>query len=98
MSANQKLLPQLLIPSGLEHLAPNYAQEMVKDLAALERGNSQNLDLAEHLHAMRGKCAMFGDDLLYALLVQFEQSNAQDQFVVLDKIRQRVADLVAFVA
>ena len=62
------------IPSGLEHLLPSFMAEMLKDQQIL-RHLAENHDrhaLADHAHAMRGKCGMFGEEVLYSLLGDLE--------------------------
>jgi CheY-like chemotaxis protein/HPt (histidine-containing phosphotransfer) domain-containing protein len=62
------------IPAGLEHMLPLFIAEMAKDAERLQGLAGVPLDdLAEHAHAMRGKCAMFGEDTLYQLLTRLEQ-------------------------
>lgn len=65
--------PPFAIPPGLEDLLPAFVAEMARDgarLAALAKDGGE--DLHEHIHAMRGKCAMFGEDVLYDLLSRLE--------------------------
>ncbi len=67
-------LAGLNIPSGLEHLLPAFLEEMVKDQQRL-RLLAEGIDrvaLAEHVHAMRGKCGMFGEEVLFELLTRLE--------------------------
>ena len=62
------------IPPGLEHLLPAFMVEMAKDQQVL-RTLAEGLDrprLADHAHAMRGKCGMFGEEVLYSLLGELE--------------------------
>lgn len=62
------------IPQGLEHLLPTFMAEMLKDqqiLRDLAEGRDRGA-LAEHAHAMRGKCGMFGEEILYSLLGDLE--------------------------
>ncbi len=62
------------IPAGLEHLLPAFMAEMAKDQQVL-RTLAEGLDrttLADHAHAMRGKCGMFGEEVLYSLLGELE--------------------------
>ncbi|EME69566.1 signal transduction protein [Paramagnetospirillum caucaseum] len=62
------------IPAGLEHLLPAFMAEMLKDqqmLRALAEGRDRGA-LADHAHAMRGKCGMFGEEVLYTLLGDLE--------------------------
>lgn len=68
-----RTVPLPNIPEGLEHMLPLFVAEMDKDavvLAALDNGPADAL--AEHVHAMRGKCAMFGEDILFDLLTRLE--------------------------
>ncbi|MBC7950239.1 MAG: response regulator [Rhodospirillaceae bacterium] len=63
------------IPAGLEHMLPLFIAEMEKDAATLQSLAQAPLDqLGEHVHAMRGKCAMFGEDILYTLLTSLEDN------------------------
>ncbi|WP_245651120.1 EAL domain-containing protein [Paramagnetospirillum marisnigri] len=67
-------LAGLNIPQGLEHLLPNFIQEMIKDQQTL-RSLADLQDrpaLAEHAHAMRGKCGLFGEEVLYQILGRIE--------------------------
>ncbi|CAA7618236.1 Predicted signal transduction protein containing a membrane domain [Candidatus Terasakiella magnetica] len=62
------------IPPGLEHLMPTFLAEMVKDqdkLRALSNCH-ERAALTEHVHAMRGKCGMFGETVLFDLLTRLE--------------------------
>lgn len=62
------------IPAGLEHLLPAFLAEMDKDqqsLRLLAEGEDRHA-LAEFAHAMRGKCGMFGEEVLFELLGQLE--------------------------
>jgi len=85
------------IPPGLESLLPQFVAEMEKDLAllqALAGGGAEAL--AEHVHAMRGKCAMFGEERLFALLTAFESrlvtagggENAEFLGAIVARVRQ----------
>ena len=68
-------LSGLNIPAGLEHLLPNFLEEMVKDqqrLRSLSEGHDRAA-LAEHVHGMRGKCGMFGEEVLFELLSRLEE-------------------------
>lgn len=69
-----------------------FIAEMVKDHAMLQDLIKTGREgLAEHVHAMRGKCAMFGEDILYRLLTDFE-AGATDRMAA---IADRVAELRA---
>lgn len=62
------------IPDGLADMLPMFVAEMEKDgatLSALAEGAAA--DLAEHAHAMRGKCAMFGEETLFEVLTRIEE-------------------------
>jgi hypothetical protein len=81
------------IPAGLESLLPAFVVDMRKDRAALlslaaEGGPA----LAEMVHAMRGKCAMFGEDILFRLLTALEQGRPADP-EILAAISDRVDEL-----
>jgi signal transduction histidine kinase/CheY-like chemotaxis protein len=69
-------MPQ--VPAELLHLMPAFLAEMDKDepvlLRLAEDGDRQAL--AEFAHAMRGKCAMFGEMRLFDLLGQIESEAA----------------------
>jgi diguanylate cyclase (GGDEF)-like protein/PAS domain S-box-containing protein len=61
-------------PPGLEQLLPTFIQEMIKDqqrLRVLLGGDDREV-LVEHAHAMRGKCGMFGEEVLYDYLTRLE--------------------------
>jgi len=62
------------IPAGLEHLLPAFMAEMTRDQQVL-RDLAEGYDrtaLTDHAHAMRGKCGMFGEEVLYSLLGELE--------------------------
>ena len=60
-------------PAGLEVLMPAFLAEMDKDSLALqELRRGDRVAFVEHVHAMRGKCGMFGENRLYDLLSQLE--------------------------
>ncbi len=62
------------IPAGLEHLLPTFMAEMTRDqqvLRDLAEGHDRTA-LTDHAHAMRGKCGMFGEEVLYSLLGELE--------------------------
>ncbi|WP_231849004.1 EAL domain-containing protein [Paramagnetospirillum magneticum] len=72
--ADGSLTAGLNIPTGLEHLLPTFMAEMLKDqqtLRSLAEGRDRAA-LADHAHAMRGKCGMFGEEVLYSLLGDLE--------------------------
>ncbi len=75
------------IPEGLEHMLPQFIEEMDKDIAVLTRMTgtietdgasvgplaAESLAaLAEQAHATRGKCGMFGETILFGLLTRLE--------------------------
>ncbi|WP_249209295.1 response regulator [Magnetospirillum sulfuroxidans] len=61
-------------PSGLEGLMPAFLAEMDKDAVLLQELQAgDRFVLIDHVHAMRGKCGMFGENLLFDLLSQLEQ-------------------------
>jgi len=62
------------IPAGLEHLLPAFLAEMAKDQQRLRglAAGSDRAALTEHIHAMRGKCAMFGEEVLADKLARLE--------------------------
>ena len=66
---------ELVIPAGLEHLMPIFLAEMKVDVQLLldvaQRGD--RAALADHAHAMRGKCAMFGEESMFTLLGEVEE-------------------------
>lgn len=60
-------------PAGLEALMPAFLAEMDKDSSALQELRLGDRGaFVEHVHAMRGKCGMFGENRLYDLLSQLE--------------------------
>ncbi len=72
--ADAGLTSSINIPTGLEHLLPAFMAEMLKDqqtLRDLAEGRDRGA-LADHAHAMRGKCGMFGEEVLYTLLGDLE--------------------------
>jgi HPt (histidine-containing phosphotransfer) domain-containing protein len=74
MAGSTALPPPPDIPQGLEHMLPLFVVEMERDARTLERlASAPPPELAEHAHAMRGKAAMFGEDMLFRLLTQVEQ-------------------------
>lgn len=94
-------VPRPNMPAGLEGLLPQFVAEMKKDHARLLTLVDGDLALlAEHVHAMRGKCAMFGEDILYeplsALEIAAQAGLREDWADSLKRIGQRVADLQTF--
>lgn len=84
--------PRLDIPPELESLLPRFIEEMDKDcriLAGLAGGD--RAALAEHVHAMRGKCAMFGAAELAGLLAELE---ARAAAAAVGEIQRRVARFI----
>ena len=70
---DQLFVTMLDIPPGLEPLLPRFIAEMISDgdtVKSLAAGD--RLALAEFVHGMRGKCAMFGEGRLFALLSELE--------------------------
>lgn len=64
-------------PAGLEDLMPAFLAEMERDARALrDMQDGDRTVLAEHVHAMRGKCGMFGEDTLFNLLTRLEADAA----------------------
>jgi len=72
-SRRSTVVTVLDIPPGLESLLPQFIAEMISDgaLVAAKAGGDRQA-LAEHVHGMRGKCAMFGESQLFALLSELE--------------------------
>ena len=62
------------VPPGLEGLLPAFIDEMIKDQARLRTlaAVADRDALVEFAHAMRGKCAMFGEQVLADLLGRLE--------------------------
>lgn len=98
------LLPETTLPpppqppAGLEGLMPAFLAEMDKDsllLQELQRGD--RAALAEHVHAMRGKCGMFGETVLYDLLTKLEADShdaaQQEIFAQVGEAVERVRQL-----
>lgn len=91
-------LPALLgieaAPCGLADLQPAFAREMARDGALLRdllRGGD-GAALADHVHAMRGKCAMFGQDDLADRLGELEQAVPEAAPRELDRLAAPVFD------
>ncbi|TAN63344.1 MAG: EAL domain-containing protein [Magnetospirillum sp.] len=92
-------LAGLNIPPGLEHLLPAFLQEMISDqqtLRELADGTDRTI-LAEHVHAMRGKCGMFGEEVLFELLSRLESSaptgKSEEITVLVAKVVERIGRL-----
>jgi hypothetical protein len=86
------------IPAGLESLMPAFVAEMTRDVVTLRRvGTADRVLLEEQAHASRGKCGMFGEKVLYALLTRLEDkagSLSEDELEsILDRFAERVAEL-----
>ncbi|CAA7620307.1 Hpt domain-containing protein [Magnetospirillum sp. UT-4] len=83
------------IPPGLEGLLPAFAAEVDGDCRALVRlaADGDAPVLAEHAHAMRGKCAMFGETILHDLLTAVELGagafSAEEMAALLTRIIER---------
>lgn len=74
LPAASALPPPPSPPSGLEGLMPAFLAEMDKDARLLqELQNGDRIVLIDHVHAMRGKCGMFGETMLFDLLSKLEQ-------------------------
>ncbi|CAA7616853.1 Predicted signal transduction protein containing a membrane domain [Magnetospirillum sp. SS-4] len=87
------------IPAGLEHLLPAFLAEMDKDQQTLRR-LAEDMDraaLAEFAHAMRGKCGMFGEEVLFELLGCLEnlapKGCRQDITALTAKVVERIGRL-----
>lgn len=66
--------PLFAIPDQLAHLLPAYIAELMADIAQLQAVADGPRDLlSEHVHAMGGKCAMFGDVELAEMLYEIER-------------------------
>ena len=85
----------LNIPPGLESLLPRFIAEMVADGALVERlaGGDRRV-LAEHVHAMRGKCSMFGAEGLFALLSELERMAPLGPREEIDRMVDRIGAMV----
>lgn len=74
---DDSLPPPPAIPAGLEELLPQFVAEMARDCTQLQvLAAGERALLAEHAHAMRGKCGMFGEELLFDLLSRLEEGAA----------------------
>lgn len=80
--------PLFAIPDQLAHLLPTYIAELTADIGQLQAlADGPGALLAEHTHAMGGKCAMFGDAELAEMLYAVE-------FAALADSEKGVSDLV----
>lgn len=89
------------IPAGLEALMPAFVAEMAKDVVTLrEIGTTDRALLAEQAHATRGKCGMFGEEMLFALLTRLEEGAAsltEDEVrSILARFAERAAQLARY--
>ncbi|MGE5503983.1 MAG: ATP-binding protein [Actinomycetota bacterium] len=84
------------IPAGLEHLMPAFLAEMAKDAERLQvlAGSDDRAGLAEFAHAVRGKCAMFGEDTLFALYSRLEDDGAAMAREEIDTLVEHVVERV----
>jgi len=66
------------MPPGLEHLLPRFLEEIAKDINVLQglAAAGEAAPLADLAHAVRGKCVMFGEDVVAALMAELEASAA----------------------
>jgi len=83
-------------PPELAEMKPAFVREMASDRTMLRQllAGSDREALNEHVHAMRGKSAMFGDSLLADLLGQLEQAAPEE----LDRLAQPVFARLAWLA
>lgn len=95
----------LAIPPGLEHLLPTFLAEVDKDCVELRKLAVAGVDrslLAEHVHAMRGKCGMFGERPLFDLLTRLEgAAPSADQRIIdgfIASIVERAGQLAVYEA
>jgi phosphoglycolate phosphatase len=90
------LVIAVLIPPGLESLLPRFIAEMAADgEAVVALAGGERRALAERVHAMRGKCAMFGEDDLAALLAELERRAPTAAAGEIEALVGRVAAKVA---
>jgi HPt (histidine-containing phosphotransfer) domain-containing protein len=89
------------IPEGLEHLLPLFVAEMDKDagqLCGLAAGDLEQL--ADFAHGMRGKAAMFGEQVLYGLLTRIEDAAMRGQVdgmsTLIAQVVERVGQLQVY--
>nr|WP_068432761.1 EAL domain-containing protein [Magnetospirillum sp. XM-1]CUW38975.1 Putative signal transduction protein containing a membrane domain\ len=84
------------IPAGLEHLLPAFLAEMLKDQEVLRRlaEAGDRARLADHAHAMRGKCGMFGEEALYTLLGDLEALAPQGENGEITRLVAKVVERV----
>jgi phosphoglycolate phosphatase len=87
-----------LIPSPpeLADLKPAFIREMAADRAVLRQllAGPDRDALNEHVHGMRGKCAMFGEPILADLLGRLEQGAPEE----LDRLAQPVFTRLGWLA
>ena len=82
------MIKGLTIPEGLEGLMDAFRAEITQDGRRLiELIHSTSPDLASHAHAMRGKCALFGEEPLAELLGEIE-------FLAENRMRENMEDLL----
>ncbi|KIL99848.1 diguanylate cyclase/phosphodiesterase (GGDEF & EAL domains) with PAS/PAC sensor(s) [Paramagnetospirillum magnetotacticum MS-1] len=94
--ADAGLVAGINIPTGLEHLLPAFMAEMLKDqqtLRSLAEGRDRAA-LADHAHAMRGKCGMFGEEVLYSLLGDLESLAPQGDSGEITRLVAKVVERV----
>lgn len=79
-------------PAGLEALMPAFLAEMDRDSSVLqELCHGDRAAFVDHVHAMRGKCGMFGENRLYDLLSQLElDAPAASQQKIDDQVSEAV--------
>lgn len=99
--ASEPLPPPPDVPAGLEALMPAFVAEMAKDVVLLrEIGAADRTLLAEQAHATRGKCGMFGEEMLFALLTRLEDgagSLPEDEVrSILAQFAERAAQLAQY--
>lgn len=92
------------MPEGLEHMLPRFAAEMAADTAVLQRlVAAGDAELADHLHAMRGKCAMFGESRMLDVLTRLERIQRGDEpggevfFILVEQVIERACQLELYV-
>ncbi|MGE5546250.1 MAG: ATP-binding protein [Solirubrobacterales bacterium] len=92
-SVESKAPPRPSVPPGLEHLMPMFLAEMDKDAARLnELASGDRRELAEYAHAVRGKCAMFGEELLFELLTNLEATAPEGGSAEIEALVARITD------
>jgi signal transduction histidine kinase/CheY-like chemotaxis protein len=84
------------VPEGLEHLMPTFLAEMRRDAedlrALVDKGD--RAALAEYAHAVRGKCAMFGELALFGILSRLEEGAEDAGREELDGLVNQVVERV----